>query len=77
MTSACILIRVKPVFAQKILTKVKAVRGVVEAFRVFGRYDLVVFAEGRSSEEVARVSVEINGLEGVRATQTIMEIEVP
>jgi uncharacterized protein with GYD domain len=73
MATACILVRAEPAQADVALKSVKAVEGVVDAYLVFGRYDLVVVAEAESLEEVIKVAAKVNACEGVRKTETLLE----
>jgi uncharacterized protein with GYD domain len=45
---------------------------VIDAFVVFGQYDLVVFLEADDYAELAAVSAEINKINGIRNTETLV-----
>jgi DNA-binding Lrp family transcriptional regulator len=57
----------------KVLENVKGVRGVVKAFPVYGRYDIVAFAELPDYNSVSRVSSEINAIKGIKSKETVIE----
>ncbi len=46
---------------------------VKEAFFVFGRYDMVVFARAQDRNSLVKLAVKINALPGVRGTETLIE----
>ncbi|MEX2739485.1 MAG: Lrp/AsnC ligand binding domain-containing protein [Candidatus Wukongarchaeota archaeon] len=73
MKNGCILIRLKPGKVKETLESVRKIEGVVTAFLVFGRYDLVAFAETEELEELFDIAVEINSLEGTESTETLPE----
>jgi len=49
---ACVLVRALPGKVLKVLEGVRAVKGVVRAFPVYGRYDIVVFVEAADYDSV-------------------------
>ncbi|MEX2722032.1 MAG: Lrp/AsnC ligand binding domain-containing protein [Candidatus Wukongarchaeota archaeon] len=73
MKNGCILIRLKPGKVKETLESVRKIEGVVTAFLVFGRYDLVAFVETEELEELFDIAVEINSLEGTESTETLPE----
>ncbi|MCS7113279.1 MAG: Lrp/AsnC ligand binding domain-containing protein [Nitrososphaerota archaeon] len=73
MVKACILMKVVPVRLAKVLDTLKTVKGVVKCYPVYGRFDMVCFIEAKSNEEVANISAEINRIDGVRSTETLIE----
>lgn len=70
---ACVLVRALPGKVMKVLENVRAVKGVVRTFLVYGRYDIVVFVEAVDYDSVKRISGEINALKGVKSTETAIE----
>ncbi|MEM2739501.1 MAG: Lrp/AsnC ligand binding domain-containing protein [Candidatus Bathyarchaeia archaeon] len=73
MVKACILMKVVPVRLAKVLDALKDMRGVVKCYPVYGRFDVVCFIEAESNEKVASISAEINRIDGVRSTETLIE----
>jgi DNA-binding Lrp family transcriptional regulator len=65
--------KVVPIRLAKVLDALKSIDGVVKCYPVYGRFDVVCFIEAKSNEEVARISAEINRIEGVRSTETLVE----
>lgn len=70
---ACVLVRALPGKVAKVVEGVRAVKGVVRAFPVYGRYDVVAFVEAADYDAVRRVCGEINALKGVKSTETVVE----
>jgi DNA-binding Lrp family transcriptional regulator len=70
---ACVLVRAMPGMVAKVLKSVRDVKGVVRAFPVYGRYDIVVFVEAPDYNSVSRISGEINAIKGVKSTETAIE----
>ncbi|MCS7120489.1 MAG: Lrp/AsnC ligand binding domain-containing protein [Nitrososphaerota archaeon] len=73
MLNACVLLKIVPTKAETILRKVRAVSGVRKAYLCYGRFDLVVFIEVEDYKELRRATSEINGIEGVRSSETLAE----
>lgn len=72
MVSACVLICCEGGKSGEILEKIKAIEGVEKAFRVLGRWDIVVDVEAADMGALKDASLRINGLDGVRATETLV-----
>jgi len=70
---ACILIRAMPGKVVKVLDEVKKVKGVVKAFPVYGRYDIVAFVDAPDFNSVSKISGEINAVKGIKSTETAIE----
>jgi len=70
---ACILVRAMPGKVMTVLEGVKGVKGVVKAFPVYGRYDIVAFVEAPDYNSVSKVSSEINAMKGIKSTETAIE----
>jgi DNA-binding Lrp family transcriptional regulator len=73
MVSACILICCEPRKYPDVAEKVKEVKGVVKAFSTSGRWDAIAQVEVGDMKALTEVSLRINGLSGVRATETLVE----
>jgi len=70
---ACILVRAMPGKVVKVLDEVKKVKGVANAFPVYGRYDIVAFVDGPDFNSVSKTSGEINAIKGIKSTETAIE----
>ncbi|MEM2341484.1 MAG: Lrp/AsnC ligand binding domain-containing protein [Candidatus Bathyarchaeia archaeon] len=73
MLNACILLKVVPTKAEAILEAVRKVDGVKKAFFTYGRFDIVVFLELKDYAELRRATTIINGINGIRSTETLVE----
>jgi uncharacterized protein with GYD domain len=73
MLNACILLKVVPIKAYVILSTVKEIEAVRKAYFTHGRFDIVVFAEVVDYKELRAVTTKINGIEGIRSTETLPE----
>lgn len=72
-----ILAKVDAHQAETILSKLKAVEGVVFAHAVTGSYDFLISMEGPSlAALLSRSMKEIGGLEGMKSTETLVAIKL-
>jgi len=70
---ACILIRILPGKGDKVLESVKKFPEVKSAYFVFGRYDIVAFAEASTFEALSSLISKINAISGIKSTESLME----
>ncbi|MEM2896883.1 MAG: Lrp/AsnC ligand binding domain-containing protein [Candidatus Bathyarchaeia archaeon] len=70
---ACILVRAMPGKVMDVLKAVKGIKGVIKAFPVYGRYDIVAFIEAPDFKSVSKISEKINAIEGIRSTETAIQ----
>jgi DNA-binding Lrp family transcriptional regulator len=73
MLNACVLLKVVPTKADMILETVRKVTGVRKAYFTYGRFDLAVFVEVEDYKKLREVTTQINGIEGIRSTETLPE----
>ena len=73
MLNAVILLKVVPTKSNLILDNVSKMDCVRKAFDTYGRFDIAVFVEIENYQTMVEVTNEINGLEGVRSTETLLE----
>jgi DNA-binding Lrp family transcriptional regulator len=73
MLDACILLKVVPTKASTILDTVRKVTGVRKAYSTYGRFDLVIFVEVEDYKKLREITTQINGIEGIRSTETLPE----
>lgn len=73
MLNACVLIKTTPLRTESVLQKTVRLRGVRKAFVVYGRFDMIVFAETDDYPEIRKLTGTINANEGVRSTETLVE----
>ncbi|MEM3712352.1 MAG: Lrp/AsnC ligand binding domain-containing protein [Thermoproteota archaeon] len=72
MTYGCVLINVDDGKVAQVLEKVKRIDGVVDAFECFGRFDIVVLIQTSDVSELAMLTAEINSIDGVDKTETLV-----
>ncbi|MEM1574859.1 MAG: Lrp/AsnC ligand binding domain-containing protein [Nitrososphaerota archaeon] len=70
---SCILIRILPGKGNEVLESVKKFPEVKSAYFVFGRYDIVAFAEASTFEALSKVISKINAISGIKSTESLME----
>jgi len=73
MIQACMLIEALPGKVETVLSHIKKMESVRKAFMVFGRFDIVAFVEAPDYEAMRKLSLEVNAIEGVEQTETIVE----
>ena len=73
MLDACVLLKVVPTKANVILETVRKIAGVRKAYFTYGRFDLAVFLEVQDYKELREITSQINSIEGVRSTETLVE----
>lgn len=73
MLNACILLKVVPTRAEAVLEAVKRVECVKKAYLTYGRFDIVAFLETEDYAELRNATIIINGIDGVRSTETLVE----
>jgi uncharacterized protein with GYD domain len=62
-----------PSKASTILSAVRKIIGVRKAYFSYGRFDIVMFAEVEDYRRLREITTQINGLEGVRSSETLPE----
>ncbi|MBO3799699.1 MAG: Lrp/AsnC ligand binding domain-containing protein [Thermoproteota archaeon] len=72
MTYGCVLINVDNGKVTQVLEKIKKIDGVIDAFECFGRFDIVVLIQTSDVSELAMITAEINSIEGVDKTETLV-----
>jgi len=73
MLNACILLKVVPLKAYSIQSAINGVQGVRKAYFTHGRFDIAVFVDVADYKELRAVTTKINGIEGIRSTETLPE----
>ena len=73
MLNACILLKVERINAYAILSEVKKINNVRKAYLAHGRFDIAIFVEVADYRELREVTSKINGIKGIRSTETLPE----
>jgi len=68
-----VLVRISAKETPTFLQEVRKIEGVVDAYAVFGRFDVVVLIEGKDFLGVKTVAASVNKLKGIRSTETLIE----
>jgi len=76
MVLACVLVCCEPKKYSEVAKKIREVKGVARAFSASGRWDVVVEVEVADLKALTDVALKINGLSGIRATETLVEAAV-
>ena len=69
---ACTLVCCEPGRYKDVVRDAKKINGVVDAFGVHGRWDIVVQIEVADLKTLGETSLKINGLKGVKASETLI-----
>jgi len=72
MAMACVLAVLEWRKAAAVLERVRGMPEVTDAFQALGCFDMVVFIEGDDYAQLALAAAEINGLDGVERTETLV-----
>jgi len=70
-----VLVRAKPIDQNRFVAAVKKIKGVTDAYPVFGRFDVVVLVEGKTNEELRHAAREIIAIGGIKSTETMPEAD--
>jgi len=71
-----VLIHAKPGTSPAIVNAVRDLEGTTSCFAVFGRSDVVAFANVRDFTALNHFALECARVEGVTATETLPQVEV-
>ncbi|MEM2929603.1 MAG: Lrp/AsnC ligand binding domain-containing protein [Thermoproteota archaeon] len=72
MTYGCVLVNVDDGKVFQVLEKIRKIEGVIDVFECFGRFDIVVILQANDVSELALLTSEINSIEGVEKTETLV-----
>ena len=72
--NSCILIRVKHGKINSVSKAIEKVKNLQVAFKVHGRYDIVVFVKGDTHDQVADIVRKIHQISGISKTETAIEM---
>jgi len=72
MLEACMLIKAIPTRTKILLDSIRKIKGVQKAYITYGRFDIVCFLGLSEYGDIRRISAQINALDGVRSTETLV-----
>jgi DNA-binding Lrp family transcriptional regulator len=75
MVHQLVLVRAKPETQTKFVAAAKKIKGVTDAYPVFGRFDVAVLAEVKTQDELRRVTREILAIGGIKSTESLLEAD--
>ncbi len=76
MTAAYVLVKAELGMQNDAVTKIRKIKGVESAHTVTGPYDLIVFVEGESLEELGKTVISrIQNLKVIKDTMTCIVLE--
>ena len=75
MVRGLVLIRAPGRVQDRIVGEAKEIKGVWDAYPVFGRFDVVVFIRGKSSDEAREAARKVKTISGILSTETLLEGE--
>lgn len=77
MTKGYLLIKLVPGLESDALTQIRATQGITDVTMVFGQWDAIAVAEGKTLFELTKIIVsEVRGVQGVQDTTTLLEAEL-
>lgn len=72
MRYGLVLVKIGAAPPQKIIETIKGFEGVLDAYAVLGRFDIVVFIEAEDYYKLKEVAAKIAGVEGIKSTETLV-----
>ncbi len=77
MVKGYLLIKLVPGLESDALSQIRAIPGVSDVNLVFGQWDAIATTEAKSLFELSRIIIrEIRGIQGVQATETLVQSEL-
>ncbi|MBO3810011.1 MAG: Lrp/AsnC ligand binding domain-containing protein [Candidatus Brockarchaeota archaeon] len=73
MVRGVMLVKAGYAAALEICQAALKIKGVVDAYPVFGRFDAVVFIKAEDVKGLKKTALKILALKGVRSTETLIE----
>ena len=67
------MLKVVRIKAYAILNAVKEIGSVKKSYLTHGRFDIAIFVEVADYRELREITSKINGIEGIRSTETLAE----
>ena len=75
MTLAFVMINSVPDQSEWVLKRIEEVKGVEDAYRVFGVYDIVAVVRPKTPEELQGIVLRIRSVEYVKSTLTLVVVK--
>ncbi len=72
MRYGLILVKIGGAEPGKIVAVIGKIRGVLDAYAVFGRFDVAVFIGADDYYKLKDIAAEVAGVEGIKSTETLV-----
>jgi len=73
MISGLMLIKASAINAPSIVKEVKGMKGIIDAYMVFGRFDIVIFLEAEDFSKLKDLAKKISSINGIKSTETLIQ----
>ncbi len=71
MINGLMLIKATATTSPSIVKEAKGIKGVTDAYMVFGRFDVVIFLEAEDFLRLKDIAKKISSLQGIKSTETL------
>jgi uncharacterized protein with GYD domain len=71
MINGLMLIKATATASPSIVKETKGMKGVTDAYMVFGRFDVVIFLEAEDFLKLKDLAKKISSLQGMKSTETL------
>ncbi|MGQ9468374.1 MAG: Lrp/AsnC ligand binding domain-containing protein [Nitrososphaerales archaeon] len=71
MINGLMLIKATAANSPTIVKEAKKIKGVVDAYMVFGRFDVAIFLEAEDFLKLKDIAKKISSLQGIKSTETL------
>ncbi len=75
MTRAYVFVLSKSSDTDLLVEKIKKIGGIIEAYAVYGSYDIILELEGKNLRKLRDKIIEIRELEDIGETRTLIQME--
>lgn len=72
MRYGLVLLKIGAAPPLEILEGIRGIEGVLDAYAVFGRFDIVVFIEAEDYYGLKDVAAKVAGVGGIKSTETLV-----
>jgi hypothetical protein len=72
MRYGLVLARVGAIPPKMILEEIKSIKGVIDSYAVFGRFDIVIFINAENYYKLKDIAAAITNINGIKNTETLV-----
>ena len=69
------MVNSEPLQSEWVLEKIQEVKGVIEAYRVYGVYDIIAVVKAESNNDLKRIVLHIRTVKHIISTTVLMVVE--